>query len=207
MNLSNIRMTAQQFDPVSQSNIRVGSKHGNKSTHAEVSAELTRELSKSSPAALNITSISYQRAEIFRGAEMSQKYPALILSDVISVGVGGVDTQRLTAPIRVRSSFPQVNGSSLSLVDKAFQDVNESVLNTPGSYMVGDTRFKTEMKCVYWNGEKSRWLTDGCRTVVKSDDGGGEDGSTSVTCECYHMTHFSVILVSCSTLLLLGLFN
>ena len=54
------------------------------------------------------------------------------------------------------------------------------------------------IQCVYWDYNENTWQKDGCRLVLPTqsmnDNNTNENGVSSVTCECDHLTDFSILL-------------
>ena len=118
-------------------------------------------------------------------------YPAVIRSNVLSVGVQSVNVAKLNNPLEVVSQL-QLSDRSLSEVDSRFAHIPSVVRITPKEYLdeKREMKYKVVQKCAFWDTNKSTWSSKGVETISNETTPG------DVRCHCSHMTHFAVILVS-----------
>ncbi|XP_048239944.1 adhesion G protein-coupled receptor B1-like isoform X2 [Haliotis rufescens] len=97
------------------------------------------------------------------------------MADFLPTNTSGGDASTKEANSQILSLAVKIGGKKLSnLKIKINLDFQHLQVNY------------SEPECVYWNFDKSRWLTDGCT---------GKDVNSSYTsCECNHLTNFAILM-------------
>ena len=179
-----------------------------KSSSATLDKTLLNEIKTKTKSEVDLSSVLYRRPDIFVGAEKFEEnkvtsfgtvknYRSIVMSQVISVSVGGQHIKHLKSPLTIENTIKEENNLSLSSVHSTFSNVSDAVKSKPGSYREGETLYRVTEKCVFWSFESSTWSTDGCKTIKNELI----NSTRNIKCSCTHMTHFAVILVSFLTVL------
>ena len=175
----------------------------NKSSFVIFDSNLLKEIADKSKSDINLSSVLYRKPDIFVGAKNYQenfktnfgtvkKYRSVVMSQVISVSVGGQHIKNLKSPLIIDNTIKNKKKLSVSSVHSSFSNVSDVVKSNPGSYREGEILYKVTEKCVFWNFETSSWSTKGCRTIKDEMI----NSTRNIKCSCTHLTHFAVILVS-----------
>ena len=203
--MPNVRLEAKKIVRNTTKDIKIGEEvlMSNKSSSATLSIFLLKELASKYKSEISLSSILYGKPDIFVGAQKFKendktsfgtvkKYRSVVMSQVISVSVGGQHIKNLKSPLIIDNTIKEENNLSLSSVHSTFSNVSDAVKSKPGSYREGETLYKVTEKCVFWNFETSSWSTKGCRTIKDEMI----NSTRNIKCSCTHLTHFAVILVS-----------
>ena len=175
----------------------------NKSSFVIFDSNLLKEIADKSKSDINLSSVLYRKPDIFVGAKNYQenfktnfgtvkKYRSVVMSQVISVSVGGQHIKNLKSPLIIDNTIKNKKKLSVSSVHSSFSNVSDVVKSNPGSYREGEILYKVTKKCVFWNFKTSSWSTKGCRTIKDEMI----NSTRNIKCSCTHLTHFAVILVS-----------
>ncbi|XP_071115296.1 adhesion G protein-coupled receptor L3-like isoform X2 [Haliotis cracherodii] len=97
------------------------------------------------------------------------------MAEFLPTNTSGGDASTKDVNSQILSLAVKIGGKKLSNLK---MKINLDFQHLQGNY--------SEPECVYWNFDKSRWLTDGCT---------GKDVNSSYTsCECNHLTNFAILM-------------